>query len=323
MTLTNDAWTPSSPTAAPSVGWDLRVGDAWDLSAHIESASIDLVLTSPPYWGLRTYGLDHNEGVLDAWTATGNNPKSAPPYEWYRDNGGVLGLEPYHDWFVAHLVEIFRRIKNAMKPDANLWVNLGDTYFGRWSSIRDEGRQGLGKGERSRRRTPSGGVLHDKQLLMVPARFALAMQEDGWILRNDLVWSKPHVAPRPERDRLRLSHEHFFHFVSRSKVGRPAYYYDLDGVEPGALDVVTASPDRGDSAHSATFPMELVLPRVRSSSPPGGVVLDPFCGTGTTLVAALSEHRRAIGFELSEKFAGIARSRIEEIGILADAEVHS
>src|SRR5690606_12188196 len=111
--------------------------------------------------------------------------------------------------------------------------------FGRWSSIRDEGRQGLGGGERLRRVTPSGGFLHDKQLLLIPARFAIAMQERGWILRNDLIWHKPHMPPRPEKDRLRLSHEHLFHFVKRQTGGRPAYYYDLDEVEAGALDVVS------------------------------------------------------------------------------------
>ena len=137
-----------------------------------------------------------------------------PGYDWYRKNGGVLGLEPYPDWFIAHLVEIFTRLKPALKLDGNLWVNLGYTNFARWSSVRGDGRQGLGENPRTGRVTPAGDYLQDKQLLMVPARFAIAMQDAGWILRNDVIWSKADVPPRPSNDdRLKLLHEHFFHFA--------------------------------------------------------------------------------------------------------------
>src|SRR5439155_6847976 len=144
-------------------------------------------------------------------------------------------------------------------------------------SIRGRGRQGLDDSERLRRRTPSGGYRHDKQLLLIPARFAIAMQDAGWILRNDLIWSKPHVAPRPEKDRLRLAHEHFFHFVKRAKVGRPKYFYDISHVEEGARDVVTVNVRSGLNGHTATFPEDLISPRILSSCPSGGTVLDPFC----------------------------------------------
>ena len=196
------------------------VGDAFDLINHIHDDGIDLVLTSPPYWGLRSYGLEHRDDVLAQWQQAGHDPEGPPAYDWYRDAGGVLGLEPYPQWYVAHLVEFFDRARSKLKQSGSLWVNLGDTYFSRWSSIRDEGRQGFNE-RRTRRRTPSGGYLRDKQLLLVPARFAIAMQEAGWILRNDLIWSKPNVMPRPESDRLRLSHEHWFHFVLRNPRGRP------------------------------------------------------------------------------------------------------
>ena len=129
----------------------------------------------------------------------------APPYDWYRANGGMLGLEPTPDWYVAHLAEWFDRARSALKPDGNVWVNIGDTYFARWSSIRPEGRQGLGTSRRVRRRVPTGDYRQEKQLLMVPARFAIAMQSRRWILRNDFIWSKPNVPPRPEKDRLRLT----------------------------------------------------------------------------------------------------------------------
>lgn len=290
--------------------WDVLEGDAWDLAPQLPPASIDAIVTSPPYWGLRSYGLQHDPSVLGRWAATGAEANVAPPYHWYRDEGGVLGLEPYPAWFVSHLVELFSALEPALVAGGSLWVNLGDTYFARWASIRDEGRQGLGSAARQRRVTPSGGVLHDKQLLMIPARFAIAMQDAGWILRNDVIWQKPHVAPRPEKDRLRLSHEHVFHFVKRSRSGRPTYFYDLTEAEPGGMDVVSVAPSRSDLKHSATFPIELIRPRIRSTTPLGGTVLDPFCGTGTTLLAASLEGRKGLGFELSPTFRATAQDRL-------------
>lgn len=293
--------------------------DAYDVAAQMRGARADLVLTSPPYWGLRTYGLEHDDEVLERWRAVSDPDEGPPSYAWYRENGGVLGLEPYPEWYIAHLVEILTGLQPALDEEGSMWVNLGDTYFARWASIRDEGRQGLGGAERSRRRTPAGGFRHDKQLLMIPARFAIAMQEAGWILRNDVIWAKPHVAPRPERDRLRLSHEHFFHFVQRRSGGRPRYYYDLEKVEDGALDVIRSSVRAGSGGHSATFHEELIGPRIRSCSPPSGVVLDPFCGTGSTVIAAVRNGRIGIGAELNPEFAAHAAVRLGALGSEAPA----
>lgn len=277
-------------------------GDAFDLIPTIEPNSIDLVITSPPYWGHRTYGAEHNWGTLNAWKAEGGKPEQAPPYNWYRRHGGVLGLEPLPDWYVVHLVEILSLVWSCLKPTGSMWINIGDTYFARWASIRTNGRQGLGDQFRLRRRTPMGGYRQEKQLLLVPSRFAIAMQDRRWILRNDLIWFKPNVPPRPEADRLRLAHEHFFHFVKRPKEGRAKYYYSLDPVEPGANDVVLYNVRPGQDGHSATFPIELIRPRIESSCPPGGTVLDPFCGTGRALATALDMGRRGIGIELSKDF---------------------
>lgn len=296
----------------------VSIGDAFDKVQALSEASVDCVVTSPPYWGLRSYGHAHDESVLDQWASA--HPSIArkdlathpPGYDWYRSNGGVLGLEPYPQWFIGHLVEIFGRLKPAMKSTGSVWVNLGDTYFARWSSIRSDGRQGLGSGVRTRRRTPSGGELVDKQLLLIPARFAIAMQDAGWILRNDLIWAKSSVPPRAEGDRLRLSHEHFFHFVLRPPTGRAKYYYDASAAEDGANDVVRVASHKGSDGHSATFPKELVRPRIETSCPPGGLVLDPFCGTGRALEAAVESGRRAHGIELSESYARAARRRVRE-----------
>ena len=187
----------------------------------------------------------------------------------------------------------------ALKPYGSIWINLGDTYFARWASIRQNGRQGLGDKSRQRRRTPMGGYCQEKQLLLIPARFAIAMQEKRWILRNDVIWYKPNIPPRPEKDRLRLSHEHFFHFVARPTNGRAKYYYDLSKTETGSNDVVTQHVRPGETGHTATFPESLIRPRILSSCPPGGTVLDPFCGTGRALVVSMSSGRRAIGFDTS------------------------
>lgn len=294
---------PSRPLAS------VRVGDAFDLIEKVEAQTVDLVVTSPPYWGLRSYGQDHCEAVVEAWRASGASPSWIPPYDWYRGAGGILGLEPYPDWFIAHLVQFFEKARRVLRQTGSLWVNLGDTYFARWSSIRENGRQGLSS-ERQRRRTPSGGYLHDKQLLLIPARFAIAMQDSGWILRNDLIWAKPNPIPRPEVDRLRSTHEHWFHFVQRQVNSRPNYYYDLTEAEAGGADVVMCPTARGSNGHSATFPPEVVGPRIRSSCPEGGLVLDPFCGTGTALVEAVRAGRRALGFELSPDFAAGARQSV-------------
>ncbi|MCY3951753.1 MAG: site-specific DNA-methyltransferase [bacterium] len=287
---------------------EIYCGDAFDLIGKLPESSVDLIVTSPPYWCQRVYEgqEDHNWAVQDAWRREGESLDVAPPYDWYRANGGMLGLEPTPDWYVAHLAEWFDRARPVLKADGNVWVNIGDTYFARWASIRPGGRQGLGGTRRVRRRTPMGDYRQEKQLLMVPARFAILMQGRRWILRNDLIWSKPNVPPRPERDRLRLTHEHLFHFVRRPSEGRAAYFYDLDEVEPGARDVVTVNARSGAHGHSATFPPEVIRPRVLSSSPVGGVVLDPFCGTGRALTIAAAHGRTAIGFESAESFAEVA-----------------
>jgi DNA modification methylase len=289
-------------------------GDAFDLISSIPAESVDLIITSPPYWGLRTYNGDHNWEVLEEWEKSGKSAEEAAPYHWYSERGGILGLEPLPDWYVSHLVEFFSMAKKTLKPGGSLWVNLGDTYFARWASIRDGGRQGLGGNPRERRRVPMGGYRQEKQLLLIPARFAIAMQQHRWILRNDLIWYKPNVPPRPEKDRLRLAHEHFFHFVHRPKEGRAKYYYDRGQVERSGNDVVICNVRPGQDNHSATFPESLITPRILSSSPPGGLVLDPFAGTGRALAVALRSERSAIGFELSPDFVKAAKKLLREVG---------
>jgi site-specific DNA-methyltransferase (cytosine-N4-specific) len=302
---------PPSGTALPMV----RQGDAFKLINNLPDRSVDLIITSPPYWGLRTYGLPHDENLLKRWRRTTLDETAIPTWDWYSDQGGVLGLEPYPEWYVEHLRQFFATARRVLKPRGSLWLNLGDTYFARWSSMRADGRQGLSNGPRTRRRTPSGGWRHDKQLLMVPARAAIALQSDGWILRNDLIWQKTNAPPRPERDRLRQAHEHLFHFVLRRANGRPSYHYELAEAEERGLDVVAHAAARSRDDHTATFPAALIRHRILSSCPVGGVVFDPFCGTGMALQVAVESGRLAHGFELSPTYARAARANVRKAHI--------
>jgi DNA modification methylase len=251
------------------------VGDAYDLLRMLPAESVDLIITSPPYWGHRDYDLKHNWAELNSIPHVKKIGSKSPGYDWYRAEGGVLGLEPYPEWYITHLIEIFSRVTHCLKPEGSLWINIGDTYFARWSSIRNGGRQGLGDPRRKRRKTPMGGFRAEKQLLLIPARFAIGMQDQRWILRNDLIWHKPNALPLRESDRLNLSHEHFFHFVKKPKIGRPKYYYDSKAAENRQSDVVSVFVEPGENGHTATFPKSLIKPRIVSSCPVGGVVLDP------------------------------------------------
>jgi len=288
-------------------------GDAFDLLARIPGDSIDLIITSPPYWGHREYGLGHNWELFNEIPKVRKIGNASPGYSWYRQNGGVLGLEPYPEWYISHLAEILDQAEGCLKSTGSMWINLGDTFFARWSSVRDSGRQGLGKAARYRRKTPLGDFRQEKQLLLIPARFAIEMQDRGWILRNDLIWYKPNATPRPEGDRLKLSHEHFFHFVKKPKLGRPAYFYDVSYAEERHNDVISVNAAPGENGHSATFPRELIRPRILSSSPPGGLVLDPFSGTGRAVEIAVELGRNAIGFDLQKKYTDESRGRLNAI----------
>jgi len=155
-----------------------------------------------------------------------------------------------------------------------------------------------------------GGFRAEKQLLLIPARFALAMQDKKWILRNDLIWHKPNALPLRESDRLNLAHEHFFHFVKKPSYGRAKYYYDASALKTRQTDVVSVLVEPGEDGHTATFPKALIEPRILSCCPEEGTVLDPFCGTGRVLDVAITSNRKAIGFELQPKFIEAAIGRL-------------
>ncbi len=147
-----------------------------------------------------------------------------------------------------------------------------------------------GNREAPQGKTPLGGIRQEKQLLLIPARFAIEMQSRGWILRNDVIWHKPNAVPRPEGDRLRNTHEHFFHFVKKPKQGRAKYHYELEHAEPRGNDVVVVNVAPGEGGHSATFPFDLIEPRIRTHRRP-----EARCWTRSAARGARSMSRRPWG----------------------------
>lgn len=187
--------------------------DVFNGLKQIKSNSVDCIVTSPPYWGLRDYGVD-----------------------------GQLGLEKHPKEYIENLVKVFRETKKVLKDSGSLWLNLGDSYFGGKgkSSYETEGQlQERINSDKTLQKQPQtikfdrpsdiakidGRWLQAKQKMLMPHRVAIAMQDDGWILRNDIVWHKPSHMPSPVRDRLTNSFEYLFHFVKQKK-----YYYDLDSI---------------------------------------------------------------------------------------------
>lgn len=231
-------------------------GDNREVMKTLPGGSIDIAVTSPPYWGLRDYGeiesiwggdpdCDHewvntppprqrNEADIqdpDSKQATmrGTNYNAQEGNVCTKCGAwrGQLGLEPHPQMFIDHLIEVSQEIKRVIKPRGSYWLNLGDTYFGGGG-----GNYGTG---RSAEQAPhpknftskiqQTDWLQPKQLLGIPWRVAMALQEDGWILRNCVIWYKPNHMPESVKDRLTKSYEFMFFFVKQRK-----YYFNLDEI---------------------------------------------------------------------------------------------
>ncbi len=252
------------------------VGDCKDVMQGWPDECIDLVVTSPPYWGLRDYGdetvkvwgsdpeCEHDFSLSappprkrskndivdeDSKQATYKNTSSA--YNSVESNfcvkcgawRGGLGMEPHPQLFIDHLVEIFREVKRVLKPSGTFWLNLGDTYFGGGG-----GNYGSGKSITSKkphipnflnRIKTDSAWLQPKQKLMIPARVAIALQHEGWILRSDIIWHKPNHMPSSVKDRLTCSYEHVFLFAKQRR-----YYFDLDAIRKPHKVAKLRFPDR-------------------------------------------------------------------------------
>lgn len=264
-------------------GSTLFEGDALTVLRQLPSESVRCVVTSPPYWGLRDYGIDHQ-----------------------------IGLETTVPQFLNRLVAIFAEVKRVLTGDGTLWLNIGDGYTSGNRGWRAPDKKNPARAMDVRPDTPEG--LKPKDLIGVPWRLAFALQADGWYLRSDVVWNKPNAMPESVKDRPARSHEYLF-MLSKSE----KYYYDWQAVREKAdggglrnrrsVWSVNTKPFAG--AHFATFPPDLIRPCVQASTEPGDYVLDPFFGSGTVGLVCQEENRQYIGIELSPEYVDMAAGRLQ------------
>jgi len=314
----------------------LLLGDCRKSLAAVKAGSVDCAVTSPPYFGLRDYGVD-----------------------------GQIGLEQTPEDFVAEMVAVFRGVHRVLRDDGTLWLNLGDSYY----NYRPGKGQALVKQSVSNtkqdlpdtcaRRGNKLTGLKEKDLIGIPWRVALALQADGWYLRQDIIWHKPNPMPESVKDRCTKAHEYIF-LLTKS----PKYYFDSKSIEedsvstdkrPSALkrsrafgyktkdkiikgygdnegevsrgDVAPATRNRRSvwvvntrpykGAHFATYPPELIEPCILAGSRPGGIVLDPFAGSGTTGAVANVHGRQSILCELNKKYLSLIEERIGRESLIA------
>lgn len=243
---------------------------------------------------------------------------TSPPFYGQRDYeiADQIGLEEHPTEFIKTLVDVFGQIPSILAPNGSLWVNIGDTYWsGKGQHRSGESKQAARRfGLRPQDRKGDGKWCVPKQLLLIPHRLAIAMQDDGWIVRNDNVWIKPNPIPDQVRDRSSASHEYIFHFV-RARW----YYYNKGAVgrvtESGSvlppLDTWTVPAVRGPATnHRARFSEELVRTPILATTPPAGIVLDPFAGSGTSLLFARDHGFRCIGIDAKQEYCALMVERL-------------
>ena len=271
-------------------------------------------VTSPPYYGLRDYGHD-----------------------------GQIGLEETPEEYITAMVEVFSCVRDVLADDGTLWLNIGDSYAGNNSQASNNGRAGYGNPkERVVNRTGEG--LKTKDLIGIPWMLAFALRADGWYLRQDIIWHKPNPMPESVQDRCTKSHEYIF-LLSKS----PKYYYDIEAIKEEAQTTDNSDRNRDESrlnntpgrtrmaglttnhyetknkrsvwtvttkpyegAHFAVFPTDLIEPCILAGAPAGGVVLDPFMGSGTTAQVAQDLGRKYLGCELNPAYQPLQNKRLAQ-----------
>lgn len=297
--------------------------DALEGLKKIKDKSVSCCITSPPYYGLRDYGVD-----------------------------GQIGLEPTPEEYISKLVGVFHEVWRVLRDDGTLWVNIGDSYCGTGNKGKyQDPKNPNGRNGQRKAVNHSAPGCKPKDLIGIPWMLAFALRADGWYLRQDIIWHKPNPMPESVKDRCTKSHEYIF-LLSKS----PRYYYDSSAIsepvspktvfrahqenapryggskyseKPDAFfrtksgnayefrerrnkrDVWTVSTKPFKQAHFATFPPDLILPCVLAGCPKGGTVLDPFLGSGTTAVVAKKNGRDYIGIDCNPEYCKMAESRLE------------
>lgn len=327
-------------------GQTVYVGDCREVLRLLPDESVNCCVTSPPYWGLRDYGVD-----------------------------GQIGLEKTFDAFVSEMVEVFQEVRRVLRADGCIWVNLGDSYATGTTSERKptaRGKHGYWENAAVNKRIDARDLnLKPKDLVGIPWRVAFALQASGWYLRQDIVWHKPNPMPESVTDRCTKAHEYIF-LLSKSE----RYHFNQDAIlepvspntharlsqdverqigsmranggaktngnmkavgrklaaagsgiknnesfneacclrvsERNKRSVWTVTTKPYKAAHFATFPPDLIEPCILAGCPEGGVVLDPFVGSGTTLQVARKNGCRGIGIELNPEYAKLIAKRLEQ-----------
>ena len=276
---------------------------------------------------------------------------TSPPYYGLRDYGGEdkqIGQEQTPDEFIEQLVSVFREVRNVLTDDGTLWVNLGDSYYNyRPGKGQSYPKQSVSKTkqdlpDKCNKRGNKLEGLKEKDLIGIPWLFAFAMRNDGWYLRQDIIWHKPNPMPESVRDRCTKSHEYIFLFSKNKK-----YFYDNEAIKEPAKDWGTRDRTNGKyhnegtglqphsgltksyptknkrsvwsvtnkpyrEAHFATYPPDLIEPCILAGSEVGDIVLDPFMGSGTTAAVAKALGRDYIGCELHEDYGNLIQKRVED-----------
>lgn len=302
-------------------------GDAVSELRKVPDEYVAMCVTSPPYYGLRDYGVD-----------------------------GQIGLEETPDAYVARLVEVFREVRRILRDDGTLWVNIGDSYCApaTGESYKKSTLSGGKATQREAGKRPDKkpvGDIKQKDLIGIPWMLAFALRADGWYLRQEIIWNKPNIMPESVRDRCTKSHESIF-LLSK----RPKYYFDAEAIKEPCVpsserrykspfctgekeisgngrpnrgkntagykpytgkrnkrDVWTVTTQPFREAHFATFPPKLIEPCILAGSRENDIVLDPFMGAGTTALVALQSGRRYLGCELNPDYIEIAETRLRPL----------
>ena len=358
-------------------------GNCIDKMKELEDNSIDCVVSSPPYFGLRDYGTAQWQGGdpncdhetkrsrgddIKEGDKQGTNKGSRPNSQRVCYCGAKrideqFGLEKSYQDYIANTVKVFETFKPKLKDTATIWWNVGDSYHNyrptnnKQNLYRnpDYPKQSIAGNRQdlptySLKRNQRYQEIKEKDLMMIPNRVAIALQEAGWYIRSEIIWHKPNPMPESVRDRPTSSHEKIWLITKNKK-----YYYDAASIkEPLAASsiprlnqniknqrgsarahaggktngpmkavnlgskrnkrnvwTVTTKPFRG--AHFATFPKDLIEPCIKAGCPEGGIVLDPFAGAGTTGLVAKENNRAAILIELNKEYLAMAKKRIETV----------
>jgi DNA modification methylase len=259
-----------------------------------EGITVQTCITSPPYYGLRSYLDDINP-----------------------NKHLEVGLEESPEEYIQGLVEVFRKVRDVLADDGTLWVNIGDSYYN-YRPGKSYPKQSIASNnqdlpENSPKRNRKLVGYKEKDLMGIPWMLAFALRADGWYLRQDIIWSKPNPMPESVRDRCTKSHEYIFLFSKNQD-----YYFDVDAISENSrrkrsVWEVQVKPYRG--AHFATYPTELINPCILASSRVGDIVLDPFLGSGTTSSVAEKLNRNWIGCELNEDYRILQDERLGRLGL--------